>query len=75
MWNLSFAEAGYFLPATQFSSACTQSQRAGLELLIVDGERRWIRAPLARLFREAAPVMNGDTLLLGGKKVTYGHTA
>jgi len=48
-------------------------QRTGLEPLIVDGERRWIRAPLTRLFREAAPVMSGDTLLLGGKKVTYGH--
>jgi hypothetical protein len=50
-------------------------QRAGLELLIVDGERRWIRASLERLFREAAPVMMGDTLLLGGRKVTHGHTA
>ena len=50
-------------------------QRAGLELLIVDGERRWIRASLERLFREAAPVMMGDTLLLGGRKVTHGRTA
>ncbi|HEY5328376.1 MAG TPA: methyltransferase domain-containing protein [Acidobacteriaceae bacterium] len=64
-----------FLAGDAIFERLPDSRRAGLEPLIVDGERRWIRAPLARLFREAAPVMNGDTLLLGGKKVTHGHTA
>ena len=64
-----------FLAGDAIFERLPDSQRAGLEPLIVDGERRWIRAPLARLFREAAPVMNGDTLLLGGKKVTHGHAA
>lgn len=64
-----------FLAGETIFERLFDEQRAGLEPLIVDGERRWIRAPLARLFREAAPVMNGDTLLLGGKKVTHGHAA
>ena len=64
-----------FLASDTIFESLHADQRAGHQSLIVDGERRWIRAPLARLFREAAPVMTGDTLMLGGKKVTYGHTA
>ena len=62
-----------FLASDAIFQRLHTSQRMGLEPLIVNGERRWIRAPLARLFREAAPVMAGDTLLLGGRKVTHGH--
>jgi ubiquinone/menaquinone biosynthesis C-methylase UbiE/cytosine/adenosine deaminase-related metal-dependent hydrolase len=64
-----------FLVSDAIFERLPASQRTGLEPLIVDGERRWIRTPLAHLFREAAPVMDGDTLLLGGKKVTYGNAA
>jgi len=64
-----------FLASDTIIQRLSEVQRGGLEPLTVGGERRWIRAPLAHLFREAAPVMTGDTLLLGGKKVTYGHAA
>ncbi len=73
--ELVVREGRIFLASDAVFARLHESQRSGLELLVVDGERRWIRAPLARLFREAAPVMNGDTLLLGGKKVTYGNAA
>lgn len=52
-----------------------EAARAGLELLIVDDQPRWIRASLTDLFLGAAPVMDGDSLLLAGKKVTHGHAA
>jgi hypothetical protein len=73
--ELVVREGRIFLASDAVFARLHESQRTGLELLVVDGERRWIRAPLARLFREAAPVMDGDTLLLGGKKVTYGNAA
>jgi cytosine/adenosine deaminase-related metal-dependent hydrolase/ubiquinone/menaquinone biosynthesis C-methylase UbiE len=64
-----------FLASDTIFQRLHQTARAGLELLVVDGERRWIRAPLARLFREAAPVMSDGVLFLAGKKVTHGHAA
>jgi len=73
--ELVVREGRVFLASDVIFERLHENQRTGLELLVVDGERRWIRAPLARLFREAAPVMDGDTLLLGGKKVTYGNAA
>jgi len=73
--ELVVREGRVFLASDVIFERLHENQRTGLELLVVDGERRWIRAPLARLFREAAPVMDGDTLLLGGKKVTHGNAA
>jgi cytosine/adenosine deaminase-related metal-dependent hydrolase/ubiquinone/menaquinone biosynthesis C-methylase UbiE len=52
-----------------------EAMRAGLDLLIVDGESRWIRAPLAFLFHEAAAVMDRGALMLAGKKVSHGRAA
>ena len=41
----------------------------GLNPINVDGQLRWIRAPLPRLFAEASSVLGSD-LRLGGKKVS-----
>jgi cytosine/adenosine deaminase-related metal-dependent hydrolase len=62
-----------FLTSDTLYPRLSPTQRDGLELLLVDGHRRWIRAPLARLFHAAAPVMHGATLHLAGKKVTHAH--
>jgi cytosine/adenosine deaminase-related metal-dependent hydrolase/SAM-dependent methyltransferase len=43
----------------------------GLRPLEVDGEVRWIRAPLERLFSEAQRHLPGE-LSLGGKRVSHG---
>jgi hypothetical protein len=64
-----------FLVSDAIFQRLPEIARVGLDLLIVDGHPRWIRAPLADLFREARPVMDGDSLFLAGKKVTYGHPA
>ena len=64
-----------FLASDAIFRRLPESARAGLELLIVDGQPRWIRASLSDLFRGAAAVMDGNTLYLAGKKVTHGHAA
>jgi hypothetical protein len=46
----------------------------GLRPLEVEGEIRWIRAPLERLFAEAQRHLAGD-IRLGGKKVRHGLPA
>jgi cytosine/adenosine deaminase-related metal-dependent hydrolase/ubiquinone/menaquinone biosynthesis C-methylase UbiE len=46
-----------------------------LEPIAVDGRHLWIRAPLAKLFGAAKPVMQGDSVVLAGKRVAYGHAA
>jgi cytosine/adenosine deaminase-related metal-dependent hydrolase len=43
----------------------------GLQRLEVDGDIRWIRAPLDRLFSETRAHLAGD-IRLGGKEVRYG---
>ena len=43
--------------------------RVGLEPLFVEGVRRWVRAPIAWLFREAKEVVVEGGLSLGGKMV------
>jgi cytosine/adenosine deaminase-related metal-dependent hydrolase/ubiquinone/menaquinone biosynthesis C-methylase UbiE len=42
----------------------------GLQPLDVEGNIRWIRAPLARLYREAVSILAGD-LRLNGRTVNY----
>jgi cytosine/adenosine deaminase-related metal-dependent hydrolase/ubiquinone/menaquinone biosynthesis C-methylase UbiE len=64
-----------FLVSETVFARAPEEMRVGLELLMVDGERRWIRAPLEKLFRGAAAVMEGDSLLLAGKKVSRGYAA
>jgi cytosine/adenosine deaminase-related metal-dependent hydrolase len=64
-----------FLASEAILQRLPDAARAGLELLIVDDQPRWIRAPLADLFRGAAPVMNRDSLFLAGKEVKHGHAA
>jgi cytosine/adenosine deaminase-related metal-dependent hydrolase/ubiquinone/menaquinone biosynthesis C-methylase UbiE len=46
--------------------------RHGLEPLLVDGQRRWLLAPLEFLFQQAAPLLRGGDLFLGGKQVRHG---
>jgi cytosine/adenosine deaminase-related metal-dependent hydrolase/SAM-dependent methyltransferase len=46
----------------------------GLRPLEIDGEVRWIRAPLDRLFRETQSHLLGD-IHLGGKRVRHGLPA
>ncbi len=43
---------------------------SGLQPLEVDSTLRWIRAPLARLFREAEKVLGND-IKIGGKRVRH----
>jgi len=64
-----------FLASEAIFARLPEAMRVGLDLLVVDGERRWIRAPLGHLFREAAGVMDGATLMLAGKKVSHGRSA
>ena len=44
--------------------------KAGLEPLLIEVARRWVRAPLAWMF-EAAEAVLGKPLVLGGKRVAY----
>jgi hypothetical protein len=46
----------------------------GLRRLEIDGEVRWIRAPLDRLFRETQNHLPGE-INLGGKRVRHGLPA
>jgi cytosine/adenosine deaminase-related metal-dependent hydrolase/SAM-dependent methyltransferase len=48
-----------------------EGTRAGLESIEVEETRRWVRAPIERLFRETEPHLpNG--IFLGGRRVTLG---
>jgi cytosine/adenosine deaminase-related metal-dependent hydrolase len=42
--------------------------RQGLQALVVDGQTRWVRAPIEQLFAEAEQALGAD-LRLGGKRV------
>jgi cytosine/adenosine deaminase-related metal-dependent hydrolase/ubiquinone/menaquinone biosynthesis C-methylase UbiE len=64
-----------FLASSVIFQRLPEAARVGLEPLVVGDQLRWIRAPLADLFGAAAPVMNGNSLCLAGKKVTYGRPA
>jgi ubiquinone/menaquinone biosynthesis C-methylase UbiE len=64
-----------FLASNAIFQRLPKPARAGLELLFVDDQPRWIRVSLTDLFRGAAPVMDGNSLYLAGKKVTHGHAA
>lgn len=44
--------------------------QAGLAPLLVEGVRRWVRAPLRWMFEEARAVL-GDVITVGGKRVSY----
>ncbi len=43
----------------------------GLRPLIVEGIRRWVRAPLQRMFADTTPHL-GNEIYLGGKQVRLG---
>jgi cytosine/adenosine deaminase-related metal-dependent hydrolase/SAM-dependent methyltransferase len=45
----------------------------GLEPLAMDGEVRWIRAPLGRLFEDARRALGRD-FTMNGRKLTHGRT-
>jgi cytosine/adenosine deaminase-related metal-dependent hydrolase/ubiquinone/menaquinone biosynthesis C-methylase UbiE len=48
--------------------------RQGLELFEVDGQPRWVRAPIDKLLTEAEEVLGND-LRLGGKRVRHAPAA
>jgi cytosine/adenosine deaminase-related metal-dependent hydrolase/ubiquinone/menaquinone biosynthesis C-methylase UbiE len=62
-----------FLASEEIYFRLPQTAREGLEPLLLDGEARWLRAPLAKLFHEAAPVMRDGILHLAGKELRHGH--
>jgi hypothetical protein len=45
-----------------------------LQLLEVEGEPRWIRAPVSRLYSEASRHLPGE-VKLGGRRVRYAFPA
>jgi cytosine/adenosine deaminase-related metal-dependent hydrolase/SAM-dependent methyltransferase len=58
------------LASPQFLDRLPRRLTAGLQPLDVEGNIRWIRAPLARLYREAASILGGN-LQLNGRTVNY----
>jgi len=50
------------------------SLKTGLQLINIDGHRRWLRAPIDNLLAEATKVLGRD-IRLGGKKVDHAGAA
>ncbi len=48
-----------------------ENTRSGLELILVDGVSRWVRAPIKNLFRQTIPHLP-DGIFLGGRRVSLG---
>jgi hypothetical protein len=48
-----------------------EHSRTGLESIAVEDTRRWVRAPVERLFQETEPHLP-DGIFLGGKRVSHG---
>jgi hypothetical protein len=49
--------------------------REGLELLLIEGHQRYVRAPVAELCRSAEQVLGHGKLCLGRKEVGHAPTA
>jgi cytosine/adenosine deaminase-related metal-dependent hydrolase/SAM-dependent methyltransferase len=62
------------LASTNVRARLPRLVTTGLRPLEVNGELRWIRAPLERLFRETQRHLPGE-LSLGGKRVCHGRSA
>jgi cytosine/adenosine deaminase-related metal-dependent hydrolase len=60
------------LASPSIYSRLESTQRTGLQLIEIDGYRRWVRAPIEDLLTEAAAVLGSD-LRLGGKRI--GHVS
>ncbi len=58
-----------FLASDAIYARLPQHLRAGLQSLLLDGERRWLRAPLQHLFHQSRPLMKNGALTLAGKQV------
>jgi len=57
--------------ASDASRPCLTGDLAhGLERLVIDGEVRWIRAPLRRLFDDASRALGTD-IRMNGRRLTY----
>jgi cytosine/adenosine deaminase-related metal-dependent hydrolase len=77
--DLSFRDVDLVLLAGRLQLASTEMKDRlpdglfeGLQPLSIEGNVRWIRAPLDRLFAETAPHL-GNELRLGGKQVRLGN--
>jgi cytosine/adenosine deaminase-related metal-dependent hydrolase/ubiquinone/menaquinone biosynthesis C-methylase UbiE len=62
------------LASPEFYNRLSDSLRAGLEPLDVDGHQRWLRAPISNLLTEARKVVGRD-IRLSGKKVDHAGSA
>jgi hypothetical protein len=74
--RISFAEIELVLVAGRIQLASQQlyerlprSLRAGLHPLVVSGQVRWLRAPVASLIDTAEAILGRNALRLGGKEV------
>jgi len=62
------------LASPELYNRLSDSLRAGLEPLDVDGHQRWLRAPISNLLTEARKVVGRD-IRLSGKKVDHAGSA
>jgi cytosine/adenosine deaminase-related metal-dependent hydrolase/ubiquinone/menaquinone biosynthesis C-methylase UbiE len=60
------------LASEAMKSRLSESLAAGLERLAIDGEVRWIRAPLTRLFDDASRAL-GTELRMNGRRLSHDH--
>jgi cytosine/adenosine deaminase-related metal-dependent hydrolase/ubiquinone/menaquinone biosynthesis C-methylase UbiE len=61
-----------FLASGRTFQRLPNALREGLEQLWIEGEERWVRAPLAKMFEQASPVMFDGALSLAGREVRHG---
>jgi cytosine/adenosine deaminase-related metal-dependent hydrolase/ubiquinone/menaquinone biosynthesis C-methylase UbiE len=62
------------LASAELYERLPESLRTDLHPLIVDGQTRWLRAPIASLLESAEAILGRDTLRLGGKEVRRAAT-
>lgn len=61
-----------FLASGEMMQRLPEALCEGLERLWVDGEERWVRAPLAKMFEQVNCLSQSGVLSLGGREVRYG---
>lgn len=59
------------LASEAIKSRLSEALGAGLERLVIDGEARWVRAPLTRLFDDALRAL-GTELRMNGRRLSHG---
>ena len=59
------------LASAELYARLPENLREGLQLIDVNGHRRWLRAPLAMLVASAEAILGPGNILLGGKAVHH----